>query len=535
MADATDPMRPVTVETRGRFRLYAPDGADVTPPGPKARAFLAVLALSPERRRSRIWLQRTLWSDRSDDQARTSLRRLLANLRALPGIGTVLEADRTDIWLTGGVVVDDGPARSKDAVRLDGLELPDAAYMAWLAEARGSPAAATASHPPSRGPCPQPSTPAPLVLIDMPEAGGSPASLFLLSVLGDALAKRLTSQGVAGVHVGRGPPDADGHPGEVVRIEIAAAGHARRPVLHLRAVAGRDRRFLWSGRLAVTEDVETFIERPAMSAFVSAACAGVVARLDATAGRARSPYLRLQMAVARLFSGQAPAIRDAEAALEALRADGGADRGVLLAWTAFARLTRGFEFAAVTDSLREEALALAGEAALVSPTNPLVLALAATLERQFGTDLDRSRFLARAAHRVDEHDPYTIKAFSDLEMANGASDAALRLATQARQAAEGMPNAFYWDMQVCLAALRMGDLPTAQRAARTVHAAQPGYRPALRYLAATALLSGDRTGAAVWATRLADREPGFDLARLKADDYPVATLRLAGLRDKLMV
>ena len=527
-----------SIETRGRFRLIAPDGADVTPVGTMPRAFLAVLALAPERRRSRDWLQRTLWPRGGEALGRGSVRAMLLKLDGSLGPkGALLGADRTDIWLQPWVRVDAGPPPPGSGPRLDGLSARSPAFARWLAALRRAGPGAAYALDPAAAPAPSVPGPAALhlpmrVLIDPTGAGAEPERLFLVSILADALSRRFTSHALADVHIGPDAPwDGQEAGGDGIRIEFSSAGSARRPIVHLRAVEGRGRRFLWSGRLPVTEDVETFVGRSTLGAFVSAAWTGITARRD---GADPAPGLFLRTAPTRLFSGSHGAIMDAEAMLGTL-VGRAADRGVPLAWLAFARLTRAVEFAAPGNALREEALGLASEAVAAAPTNPLVLALAASVQRQFGDDLGRGRFLARAAIRIDEHDPYAIEAVSSLELAGGALAAAYRSAIRARQAAQGLPNAFYWDMQVCLAALRMGDLETARRAAREVHAAQPGYRPALRYLAATSLLAGDRTAAGVWAARLAEREPGFTLASLRGAEYPVATLRLAGLADRLTV
>ena len=58
----------------GEFRVLTPDRQDLTPRGRKARALLAILALTPTRRRSRSALQDKLWSDRGHEQGAASLR-----------------------------------------------------------------------------------------------------------------------------------------------------------------------------------------------------------------------------------------------------------------------------------------------------------------------------------------------------------------------------------------------------------------------------------------------------------------------------
>src|SRR5262249_20867811 len=65
----------------GTFRVLAPNDEDLTPRGRKARALLALLALTPTRRRSRPALQDKLWSDRGPEQGAASLRQALTEIR----------------------------------------------------------------------------------------------------------------------------------------------------------------------------------------------------------------------------------------------------------------------------------------------------------------------------------------------------------------------------------------------------------------------------------------------------------------------
>ena len=65
----------------GVFRVLTHDGQDLTPRGRKARALLAILALTSTRRRSRPALQDKLWSDRGPEQGAASLRQTLSEIR----------------------------------------------------------------------------------------------------------------------------------------------------------------------------------------------------------------------------------------------------------------------------------------------------------------------------------------------------------------------------------------------------------------------------------------------------------------------
>jgi DNA-binding SARP family transcriptional activator/Flp pilus assembly protein TadD len=66
----------------GAFRLYdAATGQNYTPTGRKSRAVLAHLLLVPGQQASRDRLAGLLWSDRGEEQAKTSLRQALADVR----------------------------------------------------------------------------------------------------------------------------------------------------------------------------------------------------------------------------------------------------------------------------------------------------------------------------------------------------------------------------------------------------------------------------------------------------------------------
>ncbi len=124
----------------GPFSVTSPSGRDVTPNGKKARALIAMLALAPQGRRSRAWLQDRLWSDKAQKQGRASLRQLLSELRKH------LEAANCVILETGG----DDIALNLRSVSIDihsstppthyelleGLDIEDAEFDEWLSDER---------------------------------------------------------------------------------------------------------------------------------------------------------------------------------------------------------------------------------------------------------------------------------------------------------------------------------------------------------------------------------------------------------------
>lgn len=65
----------------GPLQILCDDGRDATPSGTKARALLALVLLSKNTVRSRVWLQDKLWSGSSPAQGGASLRKELSKLK----------------------------------------------------------------------------------------------------------------------------------------------------------------------------------------------------------------------------------------------------------------------------------------------------------------------------------------------------------------------------------------------------------------------------------------------------------------------
>ena len=74
-------MNTATISVRGVFVVTDHTGTDITPRKRKERGLLALIAMAPQKRRSRNWIKTKLWSERDPKQAAGSLRRALCDLR----------------------------------------------------------------------------------------------------------------------------------------------------------------------------------------------------------------------------------------------------------------------------------------------------------------------------------------------------------------------------------------------------------------------------------------------------------------------
>jgi hypothetical protein len=131
----------LTLDLAGPICLRDRDGADLTPRARKAQGLLALIATSPNLRRSRTWLQDKLWSDREPEQGAASLRQCLTGIRS--GLGKHVGCLKAE---AGWVALDRDRVRVRtDLVRpdlggevefLEGIDIRDPEFENWLRDQR---------------------------------------------------------------------------------------------------------------------------------------------------------------------------------------------------------------------------------------------------------------------------------------------------------------------------------------------------------------------------------------------------------------
>ncbi len=518
---------------RGRLTISDCDGLHFTPRGQKERGLLALLAFAPEKTRSRVWLCDKLWSDRPQDQAFASLRRCLCNIRQSAGNhADFIVGSRNDISLANTVTVDEGDPDKTDLLLLEDLHVKDPEFDDWLRSIRQID---DPDKPPKLLPIPQQiirsDTPeVEIRLIEVLRPTGSEET-FLQSFLTDNLSAQMMSQG-DGLNITRyayGAPVPDTKQGTIdVSVESLNTQGIWR--VNLRATTGPSRAFLWSGALSLEMHFETICSGPKMGAFVAQAVSSIFHAYLRQRDKIQTPFMQLQSAIARLYSGRASDIGQALTDLDQLP-----DAGIHYAWRAYGRLTHILELADRDPHLIEEAEALARIALAKAPDNPVIKALAAQIFLKLSGDPDYGIYLADQAFMLREQDPYVLHSLSQARFFQSDRRASLRMAHLARENAIMLPHAFVWDMQSALSEIGQHNITDAKALALKAHMKMPTYRPAIRYLTIIALLENDMKALNQYTVRLRQLEPGFEIKHLLDPLYPVQTLRMTGLHNELRV
>lgn len=131
--------KPVEISLFGACIVRSSDPSGFQINGAKHRALFALLATAAFGRRTRAFLQETLWGTACYDSGRQSLRRALADIKQImgPTFAEVLTCTNSDVTLDLSKVEFIGKAGG--GTFLEGLNLPEERFNAWLAPIRSQP------------------------------------------------------------------------------------------------------------------------------------------------------------------------------------------------------------------------------------------------------------------------------------------------------------------------------------------------------------------------------------------------------------
>lgn len=509
---------------RGKFLILGPDGAELAVNGQKERAILAVLALTDGYVRSRSWLQDLLWSDRFPEQSSASLRRALSNIRrALGDHRDRLVSDRTSVALEAPIRIDWGTV--EEGPLLAGIRVSDPAFQTWLQGVRYHRDGEVRRKPRAKGT----QSGGERIAITLASPKGSEELRFVTRHLIDLLAQDLKSRGPIEVAIaddGMDEEEATGQ-GFIWHAEVDSVETAGQWIAGIRVFRNRPRRYLWSGRLRRSMDLDGIFADLSVTDFVGRA----VTSIHAADREATGVYRNLLTAAQKVFLGDRDELELADRIFAGLEPE---DRnGTTAAWRAYVGLTRLLEYGVDDPDQCDMALSFAQDAQQRGVGNALAMALAAQVTLKVGGEVERGQYLAELAARYDDRNPYALHALSQASVLRGDYLAGYKFAEDGRRASASLPHGYCWDMQTCLAALGIGRRDLAYELAHSAHLKMAHYRPALRYLAALSLLDNRHEEAETWCRKLRRLEPQFQQGMLLSESYPIDTFRKIGLQSEL--
>jgi tetratricopeptide (TPR) repeat protein len=504
-----------------------------------------MLALAPEGKRARTWLQDKLWSTRGPEQGAASLRQSIYELRAaLNDDRDVVVADKFNLALDLSrcvVDLDDYAARGSrpDAELLEGLDVGDDEFEDWLREQR---ARFTERAPQNNEPGPRAEPPGTLrpaidtraiLLLSAEPSDKSEASIVADSLL-DSIAKTVVELGVAKVYDRRtvsGQQGAfdnlKGHDALSLRTEFFDS--ETRKMVRLALLQMPESSLAWSSTLELPSTTLDH-DDPRVKACVNLVVNVAVDQFGKlNAGRPDKMVAQIlcQSGIVHLFRLGKTNLELADSFFA--RAFDIEPRGIYLAWRAYVRTflfaERHYTSFSSREGIEAEAFDFARRALEMEPYNSYVAALSAHVYSVTRRSDAAAYELAERSIQLNHANPLGWACLGVAETYLGKVAEGLRHTLIAREIAGYAPYRYQLDAFSFIASAMAGDLDRAILLAEACHALAPTFAPPIRYLSALYAHKGDEEQALRMVEKLRVNEPDFSLDRLRDQQYPVAGLR----------
>ncbi|MEP1765596.1 MAG: hypothetical protein ABJJ53_02920 [Sulfitobacter sp.] len=516
-----------TISVYGQVTVRGPDDQDLTPRGKKTRGLVALLALSKDLKRSRIWLQDKLWSDRGPEQAAGSMRQALADLRR--ALGPHREALIShDGWLQLDpaqfrVAPQDPDAPFQELC--EGLDIRDPEFENWVRDAGRTEVANTPSikHAPSliEALSEHP------ILVIANEGSNTDETRNTLKFLRNDIVQSLLELGAYRIldmdSAEMSRPQSPG-PGVFLRLKSITLGETQSVSITLETLSAS-----WTLWQSANVECDTKCDDQAiwrLRSLAQTCVSRVQLAIDEqaesmTAGEfatcLASRALRL------LFSFGKSDLLQADALLKSAYAIH--PKGVYLSWRAFLRNTSKFEH--LTDSFLEplDHHELHAQAIMDDPQNSYALLFAG--QQSFVTDNDPKLglMLCDKALELNPSNPMGWAFKSNVLTLLGQDNLSIEAARRGRILSEGLPCRPSLLLHACIAETASGQYEQALLHGKFSQLSKTNCQAVNRFLFVInhALKRPDEADKQLSRIRL--REPMFKQADLLRSDYPTWTLQ----------
>lgn len=544
------------IQLLGPFRIRKWTGEDCTPRGRKACALLAMLALSPDHKRSRVWIQDRLWGSRAKEQGAASLRQSLTEIRKAFGSShNVVLADSFLLALDSRLFETDLgqvplPELQPGTELLEGFDIAEEEFEEWLREQRQQlrvRAAAPRTSPRSvesnaRSGSDMQLPHNRIVLVNGSRTGPTEVAVTADSLV-DSIAKTITELGAAKILDRRSTSDDHSETGDasaankMLSLRSDIFGSDTKRIVRLALLQLPANTLAWSSTIQVCGEEALDLND-----------ANVMRTINLVVNFAIDQFIRVgsessdKVTASNLcYSGILHLFRLGKINFEtADRLFGTAfeiePRGIYLAWRAYLRtfLLAERQFTC-RQTIEAEAFDFMYRALELEPHNSYVAGLSAHVQTMMRRSYVAAYELAERSIQLNHANPIGWACLGIAKSYLGKPEAGFQHTLLARTIAGSAPFRYQLDALSCIAGTMAGELDKAVHLAEASHALAPTFAPPLRYLSALYAHDGRPDLSLEMVRKLRASEPDFSYDKLRDKAYPAAGLHRTPIIDSLPI
>lgn len=528
----------------GPLRVENSDGSETRIVSRRGAAILGMLAIAPNHRRSKKWIQQILWPDRQPEQSSASFRQELRRLRndlcetdALISTGNNVELNDQLISADVGAEIESwSKGDTQPPEFLEGAEFPSPPFHRWIRDHRDQllRKIARAKGTTSSSSRPELGYRFPTILVELDGSRNKKHRIFG-EIFNDLVVRGIKELGPvnfkAEEHALQSNEPNAAQPIERLKISATSMSTDLEHALRLGIVEPSTSKILWSGHwVAEIGKSELPVSR---SSFLRFAFESQEAAVDAMI---EAEELDEEMHAALLgfrardavFSTDPMQLKNADKDLKTafmIHA-----KGIFQAWRAFMKANTLVEHDAMkSQSIKNEARELITSALQAEPDNGTISAIASHVLILLGDPPEVISELAQHATKASPSNPLGWSSLANVAILFNKFDEAENIGARALSIAKTSKHRYWWEMHSAVTASLLGDFQRAHTHCLIANSLAPGFKPPLRYLAALKERFHDEKGLALVLENLRKLEPNFEPNVMMEGDYPTGTLRKSGL------
>ncbi len=528
----------LTIGFIGRLSLKDVDGVEYTPPGIKAKGLIALLAMSPEFRRSRSWLQSKLWSDREEAQASGSLRRTLSEIRkALGPHRDALRSSGGFIWLDPIQIrfnTDASFVESNKATRQNLLEdldkIRDREFEHVLRDIRQHLIQEQIKKIPPK----MASKLQPIVIISQVFCSNITANTAI-SVLKDRISRMLKEEEIRVLDGNSTSPAFAAEKTICIEVRLRSFSNGGFPSTYVSAdlINPETREVSWSNGEFIKAEIHELEDDLPLGRF----CINLFEEI----GKAIVDWGELngfqmaallnRCALSNLFEMDWNKLQSSDELFS--NAYELAPSGVTLAWRAFLRNIALFQHRRRDFTQSAEISDLSSKAMKMSSDSFTVRAINSQLEYIHEGDTGKSLYLSQLSAEAARANPLSWATYSNSLTVNNRPKDAYDAALRSVALSSGSRSNFFFEHFACMAAAALGEYEKALTHASNSLAMKPEFVSTRRYQVALAIQIGEEALAKNAIQALRKQEANFHPHDFLDPNYPTTTLRRLPLIDAI--